>query len=100
MAVLSYQLWQQQFGGTKEVLGARLVMDILPNGPPLVQWRYKLSYCRAGSEPFASTQGGGARPTFVLRGRRRNSVTHWISRVQLPVKLALRFSVNAAMPSL
>jgi predicted permease len=27
MAVLSYQLWQQQFGGTKEALGSRLVMD-------------------------------------------------------------------------
>jgi hypothetical protein len=27
VAVLSYQLWQQQFGGTKEALGSRLVMD-------------------------------------------------------------------------
>ena len=31
-------------------------MDILPNGPPLVQWRYELSYRWARSEPFASTQ--------------------------------------------
>ena len=27
VAVLSYQLWQQQFGGTKEALGSRLAMD-------------------------------------------------------------------------
>jgi predicted permease len=27
LAVLSYQLWQQQFGGTKEALGSRLTMD-------------------------------------------------------------------------
>ena len=27
VAVLSYQLWQQQFGGTKEALGSRLTMD-------------------------------------------------------------------------
>ncbi len=27
VAVLSYQLWQQQFGGTKEALGSPLVMD-------------------------------------------------------------------------
>jgi hypothetical protein len=65
-----------------------------------VQWRYELSYRWARQEPFASTQDGGARLTFVLRGRRRNSLAHWNSRVQLPVKLALRFSVNAAMPSL
>lgn len=27
LVVLSYQLWQQQFGGTKEALGARFLMD-------------------------------------------------------------------------
>ena len=27
LAVLSYQLWQQQFGGAKEALGSRLLMD-------------------------------------------------------------------------
>ncbi len=27
LAVLSYQLWQQQFGGTKEALGSKLIMD-------------------------------------------------------------------------
>ncbi len=27
VAVLSYPLWQQQFGGTKEALGSRLIMD-------------------------------------------------------------------------
>jgi predicted permease len=27
LAVLSYQLWQQQFGGSKEALGSRLLMD-------------------------------------------------------------------------
>ncbi len=27
LAVLSYELWQQQFGGTREALGARLQMD-------------------------------------------------------------------------
>jgi predicted permease len=27
LAILSYQLWQQQFGGSKEVLGQRLIMD-------------------------------------------------------------------------
>ena len=27
VAVLSYQLWQQQFGGTREALGSHLIMD-------------------------------------------------------------------------
>jgi predicted permease len=90
VAVLSYQLWQQQFGGTKEALGSRLVMDdrsYLVIGVMPSDFHFPFSDTKVWepitAHPYWTThdrKSPRSDPMWLVIGRIRNGVT--LSRTQ------------------